>query len=39
MTKLVQSRLKNARPPVLDWLLIAVSLGAIAWISFRPIGG
>jgi hypothetical protein len=39
MTKLFQSRLQNARPPVLDWISLVVSLGAIAWVSFRPIGG
>ena len=39
MSTQVQGRLRKAKSIVLDWLMLAMSLGTIAWISFRPIGG
>ena len=39
MSTQVQGRLHKARSIVLHWLMLAMSLGTIAWISFRPIGG
>lgn len=39
MTSDVRKRQQRAIPLVLDWLMIVMSLGTIAWISFRPFGG
>jgi hypothetical protein len=39
MSSHVQGRLHKATSIVLAWLMLAMSLGTIAWISFRPIGG
>jgi len=39
MSPQVQGRLRKTRSVVLDWLMFAMSLGTIAWISFQPIGG
>jgi hypothetical protein len=39
MSTHVQGRPLTTKSIVLDWLMLAMSLGTIAWISFRPIGG
>ena len=39
MSTHVQGRLHKATSIVLDWLMLVMSLGTIAWISFREIGG
>jgi hypothetical protein len=39
MSKQVQGGLRTSKSIVLDWLMLVMSFGTIAWISFRPIGG
>jgi hypothetical protein len=39
MSTRVQGWLHKGRSTVLDWLMIALSFGTIAWISFQTIGG
>jgi hypothetical protein len=39
MSTRVQESLHRGVATVLDWLMVALSFGTIAWISFRTIGG